>query len=430
MNSNGPLAYYKFAGVFRPRWQLHEGEQGCTPVRIKDVCLRLERPPPKLVHAPPSPPAPVEPAAKAPRTETDGVVRVVIGVLDFIDWVRTAPPPPKPKVKEAPKPPAPPKPTVHPFDLQDIPRAMDALGLTVSAKLMRRWFAGQLNYSRTKEDETHGINQFGQPYPKSMVDTESVKLEWLLQYRFIKEQYTELSGNAVYSPGAMQVLKGKPGGGPGLLQRFFDQTGMKSGWLHTWSLCGEDIEQLHARFQFQLSKVDVWRSVFARDISAALGNFYFYAAIGLARVESQTYGRHESHRVRYYIRRTVHITHIYVYAKDNYSFTDDGGGYSQYLGHWNRHDMLWLAASLAGDYVKMEFEQQPQMRPRLWDGTDNPVSTELPLLERSIYYPIRNRDFRAWQQQHQQGGDFLVYSDRKFILLETPIIVELPECPV
>ncbi|MGV2288021.1 DUF6402 family protein [Trinickia sp. YCB016] len=427
-NTRDPLPYYKLGGSFRPLWQLREGGLGCMPVWIEDVCLKQDRPPPKLIHAPPPPSAP--PVKTTPRVQTDGMVKMVTDILDFIDWVRTRPPPPVPKVQAAPKPPAPPAPTVPPFDIQDIPRAMDALGLKISAKLMRRWFAGQLNYSRTKHDESHGINQFGQPYPKSMVDTESVKMEWLLQYRFIKEQYTELSGSAVYSPGAMQELKGKPGKGPGLLQRFFDQTGMKSGWLHTRALCGDDIEQLHARFQFQLSKVHVWRSVFARDISAALGNFYFYAAVGVARVESQIYRRRENLDLRYYIRRTVHITHIYVYAKDNYSFTDGGDGYSQYLGHWNRYDMLWLAASLAGDYVEKEFGPQPQIRPHQWDGTDNPVYTEKPLSERSVYYPIRNRDFRAWQQKHQQGGDFLIYSDKKFIRLEKPIIVELPECPI
>ncbi|WP_206996358.1 DUF6402 family protein [Trinickia mobilis] len=190
-NTNGPSPYYKLDGLFRPRWQLHEGEQGCTPVRIEDVCLRLERPPPKLIHASPPPPAP--PVKTPPRVETDGVVKMVTDILDFIDWVRTPPPPPMPKVKAAPKPPAPPAPTVPPFDIQDIPRAMDALGLKVSAKLMRRWFAGQLNYSRTKHDETYGINQFGQPYPKSMVDTESVKLEWLLRHDLIQSQYDDLS---------------------------------------------------------------------------------------------------------------------------------------------------------------------------------------------------------------------------------------------
>lgn len=42
-----------------------------------------------------------------------------------------------------------------------------------------------------------------------------------------------------------------------------------------------------------------------------------------------------------------------------------------------------------------------------------------------VYYPVRNRDFRAWQEAHQRGGDFLVYSDMQHLALREPIRVDL-----
>jgi hypothetical protein len=46
-------------------------------------------------------------------------------------------------------------------------------------------------------------------------------------------------------------------------------------------------------------------------------------------------------------------------------------------------------------------------------------------LEDMIYYPVRNRSFRGWQMKHQQGGDFIVYSDIRWVTLDTPIRVQL-----
>lgn len=46
--------------------------------------------------------------------------------------------------------------------------------MPVSAKLMEKWFAGPLNYSPTTRDKIKGINQDGQPYPPSMIDTTTI----------------------------------------------------------------------------------------------------------------------------------------------------------------------------------------------------------------------------------------------------------------
>ena len=47
--------------------------------------------------------------------------------------------------------------------------------------------------------------------------------------------------------------------------------------------------------------------------------------------------------------------------------------------------------------------------------------------EFDLMYPVRNSDFRAWQIEHQRGGDYIIYTDMLSIMLDTPIYVFLPE---
>ncbi|MCP3018740.1 DUF6402 family protein [Cupriavidus basilensis] len=43
--------------------------------------------------------------------------------------------------------------------------------------------------------------------------------------------------------------------------------------------------------------------------------------------------------------------------------------------------------------------------------------------EGTVFYPVYNKDFRDWQEQYRQGGDMLLFSDRKVVKLTTPIEV-------
>ena len=43
----------------------------------------------------------------------------------------------------------------------------------------------------------------------------------------------------------------------------------------------------------------------------------------------------------------------------------------------------------------------------------------------SVLYPVTNKDYRDWRDQHGQGGDFMIYSDRLTVRLDSPIRVEL-----
>lgn len=43
----------------------------------------------------------------------------------------------------------------------------------------------------------------------------------------------------------------------------------------------------------------------------------------------------------------------------------------------------------------------------------------------NILYPVKNKDFRQWQLRHQRGGDYIIYTNRKPILLKEPIHITI-----
>lgn len=54
-----------------------------------------------------------------------------------------------------------------------------------------------------------------------------------------------------------------------------------------------------------------------------------------------------------------------------------------------------------------------------------PVVIRNQLDPEAVYYPVRNRDFRVWQAEHNRGGDFLIYSDLATLRLPQPIHLDL-----
>lgn len=313
-------------------------------------------------------------------------------LIDFRQWLKTPPPEPKPLRQEPAK-------TVPPFDIQEIPGAMRKVSMPLSADLMDKWFAGQLNYSPTSKDETKGINQHGMPYPPSMVDTTSVKIDWVLKFRRARKGLDELIAR-LETPAARGVIS----------RKLVQYRNRRDIW--PWLECRGDIALFHKNFQFQVAAVEgslsqkltqfVTQSLFNEgvpdDLTGALGSFNLYAAISYA------YFDHK--------RKSATVTHVSVYVRDNFTFTDDKGAASQYLGHWNRshvaivpaHEVAALANIGWMDYSVVQGDVHAKD---------------------AVVYPVKNSDFRAWQLKHNQGGDFIIYTDRLNVKLAAPITVTL-----
>jgi hypothetical protein len=127
--------------------------------------------------------------------------------------------------------------------------------------------------------------------------------------------------------------------------------------------------------------------------------------------------------------------HIYVYARDSYSF-NDLENYSQYLGHWNRTGVIVAYDAGAADVLnkisnkKIEFEpgnEPKEFLPPLPNHLDKPVDIKSNFKRKEVFYPVRNRDFQRWRELKGRGGDFVIFSNLERIELAKPIMLDLGE---
>jgi hypothetical protein len=398
----GPISFLRSNNFLRI-WSPQQG-QVCE---LAHVALSSTRPPPTVVHAavkevqerPKKEIAPRQ--RKTPQDRTlkminDGI-KVAEAIGAFSAWLKSPPlPPPAPPPVAAKPPPAPPAPKpVPPFDIQDVPKAMRKVGMPMAAKLQERWFAGQENYSISAQDLLDELDQNGKRYAPAMVDSTTVKMEWVLSFKRAKEAADELIQQDLRHPEAVKTLKG-------ILAPYRNRS-----YILGWNEANSDFLQFHKTLQFQLKKVNAtWgqriaeflvRSTTAAgvpdDLTGALGSFNFYAAVAIAHF--QPAGAYTE----------AIVTHVSVYVRDPYEFSDD-----QYLGHWSpSHVAVVPAHQAAGGKGWLDY---PVVQGSIYD-------------KNSVLYPVTNKDYRDWRQKHRQGGDFMIYTDRLTVRLPSPIRVLL-----
>ncbi|MHA7681572.1 DUF6402 family protein [Cupriavidus sp. PET2-C1] len=381
----------------KPLWVLRREQEGCTIEDVEEFYVSTERLAPLLRDQPPSPPAPPKP--KAPERPPKSLIE---SILEFREWLNT-PPPPKPT--PTPAAPAIKKPRIKPFDLQDIPGAMDRIGWPMSAKVMRKWLSGELNYADSDEGARIGINQNGDPFPQSMIDTTMFKLKWILGFERAKEKYDWLIDESIYSKSAREAII-----------KIFSKHRPSPYHRDAWKLCDGDMHRYHNEFQFQLKQIDsentekflmllrgiamphgllmddLYGSLGAFSLNAAIGGFFFHKVTDK--------------------RMLVEILDISVYMRDVFTFHDRGKRGSQYLGHWNRKGFIIVPSATAlGEITSNDWIMAPVARHGI-------------ISDHSIYHPVRNKDYRDWQLKHNQGGDLILYSDRRQIRLQNRLIVE------
>ncbi|KIP19798.1 hypothetical protein KY49_3280 [Burkholderia sp. MSHR3999] len=390
--TNPKFPYYSINKLLW-RWKRHDDACWIVP----DVALSLDRPPPDTLCVQPSPPAPPKPPRRKPEVG-DTLLAMMDAHSRFKTWLNTPDPPKPPKPAPTPK-----QPQVPPFDIQEIPGAMRKEMMPVAAKLMERWFAGELNYGRTDDDTKAEINQRGEPYPSSMYDMTTVKLDWALKPRRAREQYDYLISSAIRTPKAKEQL--------GKILGRYKRPGVK---LDVWVMCGENLRNLHRHFQFTFARVGstlaqkITEDIDARfhsngvpdDLNGALGSFNLYAAPAYVTFDVDG--------------RFAEVSGIYVYIKDSYDFTDKAGQISQYLGHWSKDGIIVLDYNGFVGYLN---------RPELYRAYA--VTMGDPSVKGNVYYPVHNSDFREWAIKHQRGGDFVVYSDYRFVPIYPPMKVWL-----
>ena len=131
------------------------------------------------------------------------------------------------------------------------------------------------------------------------------------------------------------------------------------------------------------------------DLGGSLGNFSLYAAVARAKV----------HRADFQ-RSTVTVTHVYVYAKDNYSFTGEPGKPSQYLGHWNKTGVVYVplpsAVQLFQGVLGGRLPEINAPYNTFLEGVDFAVLLGDKLNEEHTFYPSRYTQVpqREWAMLH------------------------------
>ena len=436
MNQEQDARTWRAGTGLLPIW---EANYGCR-CEIEGLGLSMAKPPPTPAFPPPPPPAPAPVAARLTREQKQAardaqtkkdILAVMDGVAAFRAWLKQPAPPKAVATTATTSPALAPQlaAKVKPFDIQDIPATMRKLGMPVSAAMMDRWFQGQLNYSPTEKDEEKGLNQNGQPYPPSMIDKSIITMDWVLKHKRARIAFENLTEESYYTKGRWS---GKPEASPQLhthsvlrtqrshtrLRNVLLPYWQRQGTIITWLLCNSDIEKLHREFQFQRIRVDgtlhqkiaeqlrveLTNQGIPDDLTGALGAFNLYAAVSRFHIERSS------------TRVTAVITAIAVYVKDSYTFATDPDKPSQYLGHWNKRSVVISpSASMLSKLLDADYPLVVDKKPV------RPVT----FLEDMIYYPVRNRSFRDWQMKHQQGGDFIAYSDIRWVNLSIPIRVQL-----
>lgn len=386
------------------RWKCYSGVVGCVPIDTQQKISFARLAP----NEPPPPPAP--PKASAPAAPKK------------VPAPAPAKPPAKPQPSEKPQD-AEQADKLPEFDLQDIPKAMDKMGWPVSAKLAREWFASP---AHAYNDKLNSV----QP-----IDNTTVTIEWVLKFRGALERFNQLVQQAIYTANAAQSAKNTLGP---IIEKSFASGQMNSaGIVIDTTPFLTDPLQFHIawRFQFQsVSSVDTLDVVALTDLTGALANFNFYAAVGKALVTGERYYKYEGKNKIFCLEPVAEITHIYVYIKDSYSFNDDSPSKSQYLGHWNKNGMVLSYFAAANDFFKSSNLNVGNSTIDKWhylpeaEEVNKPIDKRTSLfrkfMAKDVYWPVHNKTYRDWRAVHNRGGDFMVYSKPKLIKLDKPIILK------
>ncbi len=332
--------------------------------------------------------------------------------------------PPKPSIVEAEE-----KEQLPVFDLQDVPKAMTKLGWPISAKIAQKWFASP----------KHIYND--QPNSIQPIDDTTVTLNWALKFGNVQDKFNELMGGRLHSQkaiaGAKKIITAQ------VKHKFIIQKSTNLSF-QTANLLN-DIRQFHIDWQIQfqaISSSNTLDGLYMTDLTGSLANFNLYAAIGHVDVSSEKYFRYDrKNKIKTYcIDSTATITHVYAYLKDNYSFNDKNDGNSQYLGHWNKNDMILSYTATVSDLVDgkkihTNMGSSPITETKInWDNLpgrpiDKPVDKRKGMVrkfvEKDVYWPVYNKSYNEWREKHQKGGDFLLYSKPQLYKLRKPISIKL-----
>ncbi len=243
------------------------------------------------------------------------------------------------------------------FMLNEIPNSMEKMGWEMAPKIMRHWFE-RPKIEFTQEEKIRYIKGIDSiDIPKDRVNDSIVKMEWAMNFKQVKEAAEELVQKWA-SPNGIKLLKKRLGGN-------VNKIGYSDSAI----------------------ELDTYAQVNYKEIGSLTDTIDdYFGAIGKATLKLAVRGRVDKIETK----NVFIIEKLGVYLKDSYDFVNP----DEFLGVWSREEVL----SKVKTVVYMGFYKDNMWR-------------ELATGEYSKYVPVYNKDFREWQNKHNKGGDFIVFSN-------------------
>lgn len=250
------------------------------------------------------------------------------------------------------------------FHLDQLPDAMEKMGWKVAPQLMRHWFSLRPAYKFTEDIKNQLLRGDARLIPEERVNDTIVKMAWARP--FIEDKLQELI-KAWSSPAGIKLLRERLVRA-GYTPNLFIPLGMS-----------DSARVLDATAQVNtiivgglLDTIDDW-----------------YGAIGNASLKFAVSGYSGVHQKR----AAFFVERVGAYLKDTYDFVDKNPITSEPLGIWSKNRILTKAESAL--YLDSYLAGIFGILARNWSG----------------FIPVFNSDFRNWQDKHNTGGDFVVFSD-------------------
>jgi hypothetical protein len=247
--------------------------------------------------------------------------------------------------------------------LSDLPGVMRNMGWIVAPKLMDRWFQGDAFVLH--DDLRDKYDDFPLSILPEHYDDDIVTMDWALQFDRVVEAYDSIIAD--YATKAATKLLEKR------LHHY--------GWPTTSPRLGNTsmtARELNATCQIQTAHCG--------KLTDTIDDFY--GAIGRGFVQLAVVG----HVYRDNFSEMFIIDNVGLYLKDRYEFE----GF-QFLGAWTKTKAFGKAEMLS----------------RLSAAT-SPVGTQILKLNEPVFH-VFNHHFRQYREKHGKGGDFVIYSDVKWL---------------
>ncbi|CDL81297.1 DUF6402 family protein [Xenorhabdus cabanillasii] len=253
------------------------------------------------------------------------------------------------------------------LSLYDIPKIMDKMGWTTASALMKHWFSITPAFKFNEKIRDGFVNGNAMEIPKEQVNDSIIKMDWARRYEIITDNIEELKN-----------IWASENGKKRLFTDIFERNKEKevNGLIHI----GYENSAIELDY---LSQINYRRFGKYRDTMDEL-----MGAIGVGTLKVAVRGYFDIKGNK----KIFTVEKLGFYIKDTYDFTDEHI-ISEPLGIWSRQGIVprkevpvYMASFVSGAFGWLY---------KNYRG----------------YVPVFNQDFRKWQDIHNEGGDFVVFSD-------------------